>query len=186
MDGRELDHKTLAHLRITAGRRVVEDGETPSIVMESRGRCRTTIYPWWRPFEDGGWEALAAKIAAGPEPRLREPPRHRVRRWIVGKDPRQDGFEFGLWTRSIVAQRIAPRMGVTLGLTAVGKLLAQLETPPQKPLRRASERDPAAVQAWLEEEYPACAPRPVNTGRASASWLKRGLTRSRAWGAPAG
>ena len=104
IDGRELDHKTLEHLRITAVRRVIEDGETPSVVMDSMGLCRTTIYPWLRTFEDGGWEALAAKIACGPEPRLSEHQRKQVKRWIVGKDPRQYGFEFGLWTRSIVAQ----------------------------------------------------------------------------------
>ena len=155
IDGRELDHKTLEHLRTTAVRRVVEDGETPSVVMDSMGLCRTTIYPWLRKFEDGGWEALAAKIAEGPEPRLNEKQRQQVKRWIVGKDPRQYGFEFGLWTRTIVGQLIEQRMGVILGLTAVGKLLAQLEITPQKPLRRAYERDPAAVKAWVEEEYPA-------------------------------
>lgn len=155
IDGRELDHKTLEHLRISAVRRVIEDGEAPSVVMDSMGLCRTTIYPWLRKFEDGGWEALAAKIAEGPQPRLSEKQRQQVKRWIVGKDPRQYGFEFGLWTRSIVAQLIEQRMGVTLGLTAVGKLLAQLEITPQKPLRRAYERDPAAVKAWVEETYPA-------------------------------
>jgi len=70
IDGREVDHKTLEHLRMTAVRRVIEDGETPSVVMDSMGLCRTTIYPWLRKFEDGGWEALAAKVAEGPEPRL--------------------------------------------------------------------------------------------------------------------
>jgi len=154
IDGRELDHRTLEHLRMTAVRRVVEDGELPSVVMDSMGLCRTTIYPWLRRFEDGGWEALAAKIAAGPEPRLSEKQRQQVRRWIIGKDPRQYGFEFGLWTRTIVSQLIEQRMGVKLGLTAVGKLLAQLEITPQKPLRRAYERDPVAVKTWVEEKYP--------------------------------
>lgn len=154
IDGRTLDHKTLEHLRVTAVKRVVEDAEAPSAVMDSMGLCRTTIYPWLRKFEEEGWEALAEKIAAGPEPKLSEKQRHQVKRWVVGKDPRQYGFEFGLWTRQIVAELIAKRMSVTLCLTAVGKLLAQLDITPQKPLRRASERDPAAVQAWVGEVYP--------------------------------
>lgn len=41
VDGRTLDHKTLEHLRITAVRRVVEDGEAPGEVMRSMGLCRT-------------------------------------------------------------------------------------------------------------------------------------------------
>ena len=155
IDGRVLDHKTLEHLRVTAVRRVAEDGERPSVVMDSMGLCRTTIYPWLRKFEEEGWDALVEKIAAGPEPRLSEKHRQQVKRWIVGKDPRQYGFEFGLWTRRIVSALILKRMGVSLGLTAVGKLLAQLEITPQKPLRRAYERDPVAVAAWVEERYPA-------------------------------
>jgi transposase len=133
---------------------VIEDGETPSVVMASMGLCRTTIYPWLRKFEEEGWEALAEKIAEGPEPKLSEKQRQRVKRWIVGKDPRQYGFEFGLWTRTIVAALIKEKLGVDLCITAVGKLLAQLDITPQKPLRRAYERDPLAVKEWLEERYP--------------------------------
>lgn len=154
IDGRTLDHKTLEHLRVTAVRRVVEDGEAPAAVMESMGLCRTSIYRWLNKFEDGGLEALAEKIAAGPEPKLTDQQRQQVKRWIVGKDPRQYGFEFGLWTRQIVADLIRKRMGVSLGVTAVGKLLAQLEITPQKPLRRAYERDPEAVAAWVKGKYP--------------------------------
>jgi hypothetical protein len=44
-------------------------------------------------------------------------------------------------------------MGVALGLTAVGRLLASLDITPQKPLRRAYERDPKAVKLWPEETY---------------------------------
>lgn len=154
IDGRTLDHKTLEHLRIMAVKRVVEDGEKPSVVMDSLGLCRTTIYPWLREFKDKGFEALAEKIASGPEPLLNEKERGQVRRWIIGKDPRQHGFDFGLWTRRIVQSMIQEKMGVELCLTSVGKLLASLNITPQKPLRRAYERDPAAVALWQKETYP--------------------------------
>ncbi|MHC1764715.1 MAG: IS630 family transposase [Verrucomicrobiia bacterium] len=154
IDGRKLDHKALEHIRILAVRRVVEDGEDPSEVMRSYGLCRTTIYPWLRKFNDEGWDALVEKIAQGPEPKLNEKQRQRVKRWILGKDPRQYGFEFGLWTRRIVQTLIQEKMGIELGLTAVGRLLASLEITPQKPLRRAYERDPQAVDLWMKETYP--------------------------------
>lgn len=154
IDGRTLDHKTLEHIRISACRRVLEDGEKPSVVAASLGFCRTSIYPWLRRFEEEGWAALAEKIAEGPECLLTENQRQKVKRWIVGKDPRQYGFEFGLWTRRIVQTMIQDKFKVEMCLTSVGKLLAQLELTPQKPLRRAYERDPVRIELWKKEEYP--------------------------------
>ena len=154
IDGRTLDHKTLEHLRITAVRRVVQDGDAPSEVIASMGLYRTSIYRWLNGYEEGGWEALVEKIAQGPEPKLEERQRQQVKRWILGKDPRQYGFDFGLWSRRIVQALLREKMGIQLGLTAVGRLLAQLEITPQKPLRRAYERDPAAVEQWRLETYP--------------------------------
>ena len=63
-------------------------------------------------------------------------------------------FHFNSGTRRIVQTLIDQKMGVALGLTAVGRLLASLEITPQKPLRRAYERDPAAVELWQKENYP--------------------------------
>lgn len=154
IDGRSLDHKTLEHLRITACKRVIEDGELPAVVAASLGFCRTSIYPWLRRAEAEGFEALAEKIAEGPPVKLSEKQRQRVKRWIVGKDPRQYGFEFGLWTRRIVQSMIQDKFAIELCLSSVGKLLAQLELTPQKPLRRAYERDPKAVAKWQREKFP--------------------------------
>lgn len=108
IDGRTLNHKALEHIRMLAVKRVVEDGEAPSDVMHSLGFCRTAIYPWLRTYEDKGLEALVEKIAPGPEAKLTERQRQQVKRWILGKDPRQYGFDFGLWSRRIV-QSFDPR-----------------------------------------------------------------------------
>lgn len=164
IDGRKLDHKTLEHIRTQAVRRVIEDGEAPGEVMRSFGLCRTSIYPWLREFKDKGWEALAESIAQGREPKLSEKQKQQVKRWILGKDPRQYGLDFALWTRKIVQYLIQEKMGIELCLTSVGKLLARLEITPQKPLRRAYERDPKAIQLWLNETYPALKKRAKKLG----------------------
>jgi len=153
-DGRKLDHKTLEELRRMAVRRVIEDKEAPSKVASDYGFCRNYLYPWLAKFKAGGWDALCEQIAEGPAPKLTEKQRQQVRRWIVGKDPRQYGFEFGLWTRRIVAELIADKFGIEIGLTAVGRLLARLNITPQKPLRRAYERDPQEINQWLCQTYP--------------------------------
>ena len=153
-DGRSLEHNTLAELRRMAIRRVIEEGAKPSAIAQEYGFCRNYLYPWLEKFRAGGWEALAEQIAEGPSPKLTEKQRQQVRRWILGKDPRQHGFDFGLWTRRIVQQMIQEKLGVELCLTSVGKLLASLEITPQKPLRRAYERDPKRVERWRQEDYP--------------------------------
>jgi transposase len=56
-----------------------------------------------------------------------------------------------------VAELIEQKFGVTLGVTAVGALLARLGLTPQKPLQRAYQRDPAAIERWQRETFPAIA-----------------------------
>ena len=173
-------------LRLIAVRRVVEDGESASEVMRSLGLCRTSIYPWLRKHRKKGEAALKMSKAAGPAPKLSGKQCSAVRRWIVGKDPRQYGFDFGLWTRRIVAELIKEKLGVQLRLTAVGRLLARLNITPQKPLRRAYERDPKAVEQWVAQDDPRLRRRARRLARRSSSWTKRATVRSPRWAEPMG
>jgi transposase len=153
IDGRTLPHDTSELIRRWAVRRV-KAGESPASVMKSYGLCRTTVYRWLRAVKRGGEKALRARQHLGPKQKLTPAQKLKVRHWINGKDPRQYGFDFGLWTRQIVAGLITKRFGVKLGVTAVGRLLAELDITPQKPLRRAYERDPAAIKRWKTQEFP--------------------------------
>lgn len=153
IDGRTLTHETSETIRRLAVQRVKE-GERPGAVIASYGLCRTTIYKWLRAERRGGGAALQSRKSSGPPCRLSAAQRRQVRRWICGKDPRQFGFDFGLWTRRIVSALIEEKFQRKLGLTAVGRLLAQLGITPQKPLRRAYERDPHAIEHWTAVEYP--------------------------------
>ena len=102
----------------------------------------------------GGEARLKSRPATGRPNELTSRQKQQVRHWVVGKEPRQYGFDFGLWTRRIVAALILDKYGVGLSVTAVGRLLAELEITPRKPLRRAYERDPAAIAPWKAKDYP--------------------------------
>jgi len=186
IDGRSFSHASLETMRIMAVRRVRE-GESPSSVMKSYGLCRTTIYRWLRVERKSGEVALKSRKASGRPPKLSEKEKRQVRRWICGRDPRQYGFDFGLWTRKIVAELIVEKFGKTIGVTAVGRLLLELGITPQKPLRRAYERDPAAVEQWRERDYPRLRQR-AKSCRAEIFFLDEAGIRSdaplqRTWGA---
>ena len=153
-DGRQLHRKALDAIRAMALQRIA-DGEAVTAVMQSYGLCRTTLYKWQRKLQARGGDRLLSATPPGRPPRLSAKQKTQVFHWLNGKDPRQYGFDFGLWTRQLVATLVRERFGIPLGVTAVGRLLAELGITPQKPLRRAYERDPVAVERWQRETYPA-------------------------------
>ena len=175
-DGRKLDHATLEEFRLLALRRVRE-GEKPSAVVKSLGMNRTSIYRWLKAAagRGKGERALAARPATGRPTKLTPTQQAQVFRWINGKDPRQYGLDFGLWTRQIAATLIEQKFGVSLGLTAVGRLLARLGLTPQKPLQRAYQRDPQAIKRWQRETYPGIAAAARRSGADVYFWDESGF-----------
>lgn len=137
----------------------VREGERPREVIASYGFHRCTIYGWLKAARGRGQglKALAARPATGRPRTLTAAQERQVFRWINGKNPRQYGFDFGLWTRQIVRELIARRFGVRLSLASIGAVLARQGLTPQKPLQRAYQRDPAAIARWQRETYPAIA-----------------------------
>lgn len=175
-DGRTFDHQTLEAIRMMAVERVRE-GEHPADVIASYGFNRTTIYKWLNAADEAGDEALRSTPATGRPPSLtpEQEQEQQVFRWVNGKDPRQYGLDFGLWTRAIVAELIEQKFGIELGLTAVGKLLAKLGLTPQKPLQRAYQRDPEAIEPWRRERYPAIVRRAKDEGADIFFWDESGF-----------
>lgn len=78
-----------------------------------------------------------------------------IRRTICDKRPEQLKMEFALWTRGAVMQLIEQQCGIKLSVRAVGNYLNRWGFTPQKPIKRAYEQRPEAVQQWIEQEFPA-------------------------------
>ncbi len=155
----------------------VRDGESASEVIEAYGFNRTTIYKWIQAaLRPGvGIKALRSTKATGRPRSLTPTQEMRVFRWVNGRDPRQYGLDFGLWTRAVVCGLIEKKFGIRLGLSAVGELLAKLGLTPQKPLQRAYQRDPEAIEKWQRETYPAIAKRAKAEGAEIYFWDESGF-----------
>lgn len=162
MDGRKRTQSAQHEIRRIAVARLAE-GESPSEVAESLGVSRTSVYHWRDAYERGGDAALTPRKKTGRPRTFTPEEEEQVRRWIQGKDPRQYGFDFGLWTRLIVQEMVRERLGHELSVTSVGRLLHRIGVTPQKPLQRAYERDPEAVAKWVTETYPALKKRATRT-----------------------
>src|SRR5438105_7592089 len=91
----------------------------------------------------------------GRPPKLNGQQLSRLYALIAGRDPRQMQFEFALWTREMVREVIRREFGVRLSVVSVGRLLRRLGLSPQRPLHRAYQQNPEAVERWKREEYPA-------------------------------
>lgn len=187
-DGRTLDHGTLEAIRKMAVERVRE-GARPSEVIASYGFHRCTIYGWLKAARGRGkgLRALASRPATGRPRTLSAAQERQVFGWVNGKNPMQYGFDFGLWTRQIVAELIAQRFGVRLSLASIGTLLARQGLTPQKPLQRAYQRDPDAIARWQRETYPAIAVQAKQDKAEIYFWDESGFradaVQGRTWGA---
>ncbi len=89
----------------------------------------------------------------GRPPKLSGEQLRRLYTLITGADPRQLQFEFALWTGEMIAELIRREFGVRLSLSGVGRLLRRLGLSPQRPLWRAWQADPEAVERWKSEQF---------------------------------
>ena len=80
-----------------------------------------------------------------------------LKRCLTDKCPDQLKLPFALWTRQAVQTLIKQKFSVDMTLQAVGNYLRSWCFTPQKPIRRAYERNDERVRVWLNNEYPAIA-----------------------------
>jgi transposase len=109
-------------------------------------------------FEAGGWSGIRPALRGrhqGDGRVLSQAQEDAVQRMIIDQRPEQLKMDFCLWSRAAVGLLIEQEFGIKLQARSIGKYLARWGFTPQKPIKRAYEQSPAAVQAWLEGEYPA-------------------------------
>lgn len=134
----------------------MNEGDSPAEVAASFGLHRGWAYKVLAKAKGRGRgkRALLSNKGTGRPRTLTAMQERQVLRWINGRNPRQHGFDFGLWTRQIVRELIGQKFGVSLSLTSIGTLLARIGLTPQKPLQQAYQRDRLAVEHWQKERYP--------------------------------
>ncbi len=116
-------------------------------------------------YEAGGWSAIRPTRrgrARGDGRVLSQAQEDTIQRMIIDTRPEQLKMDFHLWSRAAVMQLIEQEFDIKLQVRSVGKYLTRWGFTPQKPIKRAYEQSPAAVQAWLEGEYPAIEQRASN------------------------
>lgn len=152
-DARRLSFEHLTELRKRAVA-AVQSGESPETVARVMGVSRAAVYNWLALYRSGGWGALDAHKRGGRKPKLSGKQMAWLYRAVTLGNPQQYQFEFALWTARMIGGIIQKKFGISLSKASVCRLLNQMGITPQRPLWRAYQQDPKAVEKWLVEEYP--------------------------------
>ena len=147
-----------AKKRLRAGRMLLA-GKGCTEVALAVGVARQTVYTWKGLLDEGGIDALRAVPERGRPAQLDEGQLAAVRAALL-QNPTEHGFGTELWTLKRVGAVIERMHGVRFGQTQVWRILGGLGFSPQKPEKRAIERNDDAVRAWKRRTWPALKKKP--------------------------
>lgn len=153
-DGRKLSPTAQEAIREKAVKAVLS-GKTRVEVALLFGVSRVAVNGWVKKYQSQGKFSLKAK-KRGPHSTSRLSPQQgaTIVKLVKNNPPEKLELPFVLWTREAVQQLIEKRCGILLSRWTVGRYLKQWGFTPQKPIRKAYEQDPKAVEKWLKQEYP--------------------------------
>lgn len=131
---------------------LLDQGLTPVEVARQIGVDRRSVRRWKAAFRRRGEQGIEARPATGRPTALDARAQRQLTR-ILLKGAQTAGFATDLWTCPRVAEVIEQRFGVHYHVHHVSRLLHGLGFSPQKPARRAVERDEAGIQQWVRSDW---------------------------------
>lgn len=165
-DGRKLSRQA-QHERRKQAVRLYRKGMKIKEIADALCMAENTVRSAVAAAEQGGLRALAPKPtgrAWGQKRRLTGEQELHIQRHISKNRPEQLKLGFALWTRAAVLLLVQQEFGIELPIRTMGEYLKRWGFTPQRPITKAYEQRPEAVQQWLDEEYPVIAERAKTEG----------------------
>ena len=137
--------------------RLRKSGKPYKEIAEITGIHHTNACKIFKAYEKSGQKAIIAKKRGrkrGSCRTLDQNQEKQLKKAITDKTPDQLKFPFALWTRKAVQQLIRQLFFIDMPIRTVGEYLKRWGFTPQRPLKRAYEQNPRAVETWLKEQYP--------------------------------
>ena len=133
---------------------------TQVAIAATLGVHKNTVSRWLKTWRLAGEQGLKRQ-KRGRRPveqrLLSETQEALVRKLIIDRCPDQLKLPFALWSREAVQALIERRFGVGLALRTITDYLKRWGFTPQRPVKRATERQDGKIQKWLKEDYPVAA-----------------------------
>jgi transposase len=132
---------------------LLEDGLQPVEVARKLSVDRRSVRRWKAAFRSQGLQAIKAKPSSGRPPKLHQQAKKELEKRLL-RGAMAAGFQTDLWTCPRVAKLIQSSFGVRYHVDHIGCLLHSLGWSPQKPQRKAIERNEEKIQQWIKVDWP--------------------------------
>jgi len=117
------------------------------------GVSAQSVCKWIQRYRQKGPKGLARKPRPGRPAKLTALQRKRLVRLLL-RGPVAAGYVTELWTSERVVQLILDTFEVRFHPHHIPKLLRQCGWTPQKPVRKALERNERKIRRWMDQEWP--------------------------------
>src|SRR5579862_3105180 len=168
--GVKRDRAKLERRRLQAAR-LLQKGVHEAEVARRVGVHRQSVNRWAKQLAEGGQPALKRAPHAGRPPQLSTADRERILQGLQ-RGPEALGYRTNLWTAWRVADLIERECGVKYSTVHAWRLLRALGWTPQRPARRALERDEGAIADWKRVRWPKLKKTPKSSAKPSSSSTK--------------
>jgi transposase len=132
---------------------LLKAGNMPAAVARALSASRSSVSRWLRTFKKKGLTGLCARPIPGRPPGLSGKQNRQLERLLL-KGPLAIGYKTDLWTLGRIGKLIKRRFQVDYHPSHVWKILHALGWSCQKPERRATQRDEAAIAHWKRYVWP--------------------------------
>ncbi|PWQ98074.1 IS630 family transposase, partial [Leucothrix pacifica] len=166
VDLRSLTPEARAELKRVAIRRY-RSGKNKSAISRELGLRRGTVTRWILAYEQTGkpnYQERQRGRLAGQGRTLTEAQEDRLQKAIIDHTPDQLKLAFALWSADAVRKLIYQYYQIDMPIRTVRSYLSRWGFTPQRPVKKAYEQQPKAVQTWLDESYPDIKQRALKEG----------------------
>ena len=143
----QLEHRRLQAVAL------FEEGAAPVDIARKLGVERRSVRRWKASYLKRGSTGIKAKPVPGRPAKLDIRDKDRLVR-ALARGAQKAGYFTELWTGPRVVGLIRQKFGVVYHARYVPRLLRSLGWSPQKPERRARERDEEAIRRWVKVDWP--------------------------------
>jgi transposase len=113
----------------------------------------SSVMRWRNAWRRGGARALRVRFSPGRPWKLNAKQRKHLVRFLL-QGSIAHGHRTNLWTTIRIAELIKRKFGIRYHRAHVGRLMHSLKWSPQKPERRALERDEGKIKRWKQRKWP--------------------------------